>query len=67
MRLICAMLLTLTVLTGCVTTQTETPVLDRAKPLAVTCAGALAGSSIEDARTDCIPLLSTLEAGAGWR
>jgi hypothetical protein len=32
----------------------------------VACAGALAGDVIEDARRDCVPLLSQIEAGAGW-
>ena len=53
-------------LTGCVSSPSETVVLDRARPLLAECAGALAGDSIEAAREGCLPALVTLEAGAGW-
>jgi hypothetical protein len=36
------------------------------RPQAADCALALAGPSIADARAGCIPMLATLEAGAGW-
>ncbi len=65
MHRLCAMLLTLTALSGCVSSQTGTAVTDRALPLLADCAAALAGDSIEVARAECIPALSTIEAGAG--
>lgn len=56
----------MTALSGCVTSQSETAVLDRARPLLADCAAALAGESIAAARAGCIPALATIEAGAGW-
>lgn len=53
-------------LTGCGTLPSETAVLDRVQPLAADCALALAGPSIEAARAGCLPMLATIEAGAGW-
>lgn len=66
MRIPCAMLLTMTALSGCVTSPSETAVLDRARPLLADCAGALAGDSLPDAREACVPALAVIEAGAGW-
>ena len=53
-------------LIGCVGSN-ETTVLDRARPLSAECAETLAGDSIAAARMGCLPLLVTLEAGAGWQ
>ena len=55
------------IVTGCVTLQAETTVLDRAEPLARAHATALAGDDLAAARTTGRALLATLAAGAGWR
>jgi hypothetical protein len=52
-------------LTGCGPLPSETAVLDRLQPLAADCALALT-ATIEEARAGCLPMLATLEAGAGW-
>ena len=65
MRIWALGLLTLTALSGCVTSQTSTAV-DTLKRPAAACAGALAGEDMPTARRDCLPLLSRLEAYAGW-
>jgi hypothetical protein len=66
MRKAVAACLTMIALTGCGITPSETAVLDRVQPLAADCALALAGDDIAAARAGCLPMLATIEAGAGW-
>lgn len=65
MRLLFAMLLTLTGLIGCAPLPAETPI-DRLRQPAAECASALAGDSMPAARGNCLPLLSQLEAAGAW-
>ena len=65
MRTLALALLTMSALTGCVTSQPSTAT-DRLKPGAAECARSLADGTQADAREDCLAHLAQLEAALNW-
>ena len=65
MRILALALLTMSALTGCVTSQPSTAT-DRLKPRAADCAAELADGSQEAARAACLAHLAELEAALNW-